>query len=107
MQQVFPQVAGRPFGLLTGPGRICGAPNEPPPRFSMKAIELMNRTGKPFEVINIFEDENIRPALISYSNWPTTPQVFIDGKFVGGCDITRELFASGELKKMVEAALQK
>jgi monothiol glutaredoxin len=72
--------------------------------FSNKAIELMNRTGKPFEVINIFEDENIRPALISYSNWPTTPQVFVGGELLGGSDIVEQMFENGDLAKKIEAA---
>ncbi len=72
--------------------------------FSMKAIELLRMTGKPFEVVNIFDDESIRPSLVQYSNWPTTPQVFIDGELVGGSDIVEEMMKSGELQKKLDTA---
>ena len=72
--------------------------------FSAAAIECFEALNVPFETIDILADPNLRPALQKYSNWPTTPQIFINGKFIGGADITRELFASGELKKMVSAS---
>ena len=70
--------------------------------FSHRVMEVFNRIGAPYEVRNIFGDQNIRPALCAFTNWPTTPQVFINGKFVGGCDIVTELYESGELQKMIE-----
>jgi monothiol glutaredoxin len=81
-----------------------GTKDMPQCGFSMKAIDLIRRTGKPFEVVNIFDDPSIRPALIGYSSWPTTPQVFIGGELVGGSDIVEELMKSGELDKKLQAA---
>lgn len=72
--------------------------------FSARVIEILGRCGKPFTVVNIFEDPEIRPSLIAFSNWPTTPQVFIDGELLGGSDIVQELADSGELGKKLEAA---
>ena len=57
-----------------------------------------------FTVVNIFDDPNIRPALVSFSQWPTTPQVFVAGELLGGSDTTLEMHESGELKKKIEAA---
>jgi monothiol glutaredoxin len=72
--------------------------------FSHRAIQVMSAVGKPFEVINIFDDETIRPALVEATGWPTTPQVFVGGEMVGGSDIVLQMYESGELKKKVDAA---
>ena len=55
-----------------------------------------------FEVRNIFSDPNIRPAICAFTNWPTTPQVFVDGQFIGGCDIVTEMYQNGELQKLLD-----
>jgi len=86
---------------------VKGTKEQPMCGFSQATMQCFNELGVEYETVNVLEDPNLRPVLQKYSNWPTTPQVFIDGKFVGGCDITRELFASGELKKMVDAASKK
>jgi monothiol glutaredoxin len=70
--------------------------------FSHRVMEIFNRLGVDYRVRNIFSDPMIRPALESFTNWPTTPQVFIGGEFVGGCDIVTEMFESGELQKLLE-----
>jgi monothiol glutaredoxin len=82
-----------------------GSRYEPMCGFSKKAIDILSRLTQDFEVINIFDDPNIRPSLIAYSNWPTTPQLFIDGELIGGSDIMEELYHSGELKQKVDAAV--
>jgi monothiol glutaredoxin len=69
--------------------------------FSHRAMEVFNRLGVDFGVRNIFSDPMIRPSLVAFTDWPTTPQVFIDGKFVGGCDIVTEMFESGELQSLL------
>lgn len=70
--------------------------------FSQNAIYWVNQLQKPFTVVNIFDDESIRPALVEYSGWPTTPQIFVGGELLGGSDIVEEMFESGELQKKVE-----
>jgi len=74
--------------------------------FSHRVMEIFNRLGVDYTVTNIFSDPALRPSLCSFTNWPTTPQVFIDGKFVGGCDIVTEMFENGELQKMLEQPSQ-
>ena len=71
--------------------------------FSQNAIHWLNQLGKPFTVVNIFDDESIRPSLVEYSGWPTTPQVFVGGELLGGSDIVEEMFQEGELQTKVEA----
>ena len=72
--------------------------------FSHRVMEVFNHLGEDYEVRNILADPTVRPALCEWSNWPTTPQVFIGGEFVGGCDIVMEMFQNGELKKKIEQA---
>lgn len=79
-----------------------GTKQQPQCGFSHRAIQIMDSLGKPFEVINIFDDPSIRPALVEFSGWPTTPQLFVGGELIGGSDIAAEMFESGELKKKVE-----
>ena len=79
-----------------------GTKEQPMCGFSHRAIHVMGLVGKPFEVINIFDDPSIRPALVEYSGWPTTPQVFINGELVGGSDIVMEMYENGELQKKVD-----
>jgi len=73
--------------------------------FSAAVIDVFQQMAVPFETIDIFEDPDIRPTLIGMTDWPTTPQIFIGGKFVGGGDIVREMFAAGDLQPIVEQAL--
>jgi len=70
--------------------------------FSHRVMELFNQMGVEYQVQNIFSDPMIKPALAAFTQWPTTPQVFVGGQFVGGCDIVTEMYESGELQKLVE-----
>ncbi len=81
-----------------------GTPSFPMCGFSAATIEVLEEHGYPFAHVNILEDAEKREAIKAYSNWPTIPQVYIKGKFVGGCDIIRELHASGELDRMLKDA---
>lgn len=81
-----------------------GSKEQPMCGFSAKAMDILARAGKPYKVINIFDDANIRPALVEFSQWPTTPQLFVAGELIGGSDIMEELFNSGELAKKIDAA---
>src|SRR6202140_2164670 len=73
--------------------------------FSAATVEIFEQLGAPFETVDVLQDMEIREGIKRYSNWPTIPQVYINGKFVGGWDIVRELFESGELEPMVKQAL--
>lgn len=81
-----------------------GSKMQPMCGFSANAIHWVSRLGKPFEVVNIFDDPSCRPALVEFSGWPTTPQLFVNGELIGGSDIIEEMMGSGELQKKVEAA---
>lgn len=69
--------------------------------FSHRVMEVFNRLGVDYGVRNIFSDPMIRPAICAFTQWPTIPQVFIHGEFVGGCDIVTEMYESGELQKLL------
>ena len=73
--------------------------------FSNNVVQILNVLGVPFETVDVLEDSEIRQGIKEYSNWPTIPQVYINGEFVGGSDILIELYQSGELQQMVEVAL--
>ena len=70
--------------------------------FSQRAVAVLKSLGKPFETRNVLADPALRDGIKKYSNWPTIPQVYIGGKFVGGSDIVLEMAESGELKKLVD-----
>ena len=83
-----------------------GTKDAPQCGFSAAVVDVFKMLGVDFETRNVLADDDLREGVKRYSNWPTIPQIFIDGKFIGGCDITRELFASGELKKIVDSAVK-
>jgi len=72
--------------------------------FSNAVVQILGKEGVPFETFNILADAEVRQGLKEYSSWPTFPQLYIDGKFVGGCDIVTELHQSGELRKELATA---
>lgn len=73
--------------------------------FSNNVVQILNTLGVPFETLDVLNDYEIRQGIKEYSNWPTIPQVYIDGKFVGGSDILIEMYNTGELQQVVEVAL--
>ncbi len=84
-----------------------GNPNAPQCGFSAHTVEILRSYGIPFETADVLADPVIRDGIKRYSNWPTIPQVYIDGKFVGGCDIVSELHERGELEPMLKGAFEK
>ena len=73
--------------------------------FSNNVVQILNTLGVPYETVDILADPEMRQGIKEYSSWPTIPQIYIDGEFVGGSDIAIELYQSGELQQMVEVAL--
>jgi monothiol glutaredoxin len=73
--------------------------------FSNQVVQILNILGVPYETTDVLADQDIRQGIKEYSNWPTIPQVYINGEFVGGCDVMTELYQKGELQQMVEVAL--
>lgn len=73
--------------------------------FSNNVVQILNVLGVPFETCDVLADQEIRQGIKEFSNWPTIPQVYVNGEFVGGSDILIELYQNGQLREMVEVAL--
>ena len=69
--------------------------------FSMQVAQILNHLGVDFKDINVLEDMSVREGVKAYSSWPTIPQLYIKGEFIGGCDIVREMFQAGELQQLL------
>src|SRR6186713_2756160 len=67
--------------------------------FSAQVIGILKETGVPFETVNVLSDPSVRDGIKEYSSWPTIPQLYVDGEFLGGCDIVKEMYAAGDLQK--------
>lgn len=78
-----------------------GTPDFPMCGFSGQVVQILNHLGVTYKGINVLEDETIRQGIKEYSSWPTIPQLYVKGEFIGGCDITREMFQSGELLQLL------
>ena len=78
-----------------------GTPDSPQCGFSMAVSNILKHVNVKFKGINVLEDENLRQGIKDFSDWPTIPQLYIKGEFIGGCDIVKELFEKGELKKIL------
>ena len=102
LEHIKQQVESNPVVIY-----MKGTPQFPMCGFSSRAAQAMAHTGVPFAYVNILEDPEIFENLPRYADWPTFPQIYIGGELVGGCDITLELYQSGELKKMMEEATAK
>ncbi|MBW8308416.1 MAG: Grx4 family monothiol glutaredoxin [Candidatus Paracaedibacteraceae bacterium] len=70
--------------------------------FSAVVVQILKMLNKPFKTINVLLDAEIRQGIKDYSNWPTIPQLYVAGEFVGGCDIVREMYQTGELRQLIE-----
>ncbi|MBB5192431.1 monothiol glutaredoxin [Silvimonas terrae] len=79
-----------------------GTPTFPQCGFSSAAVSILKNLGADFVAVNVLADADVRQGIKEYSNWPTIPQLYIKGEFVGGSDIMRELFSSGELQQMLQ-----
>jgi len=93
-------VTGNPVVLF-----MKGTAQFPQCGFSGRAIQILQRRGvRNIVTVNVLEDDDVRQAIKDYANWPTIPQLYIDGEFVGGSDIMYEMYQSGELQKLIPGA---
>ena len=87
--------------------KVClfmkGTPDVPQCGFSLAVSNVLKHLGVNFKGINVLEDNEIREAIKEFSDWPTIPQLYINKKFIGGCDIVKEMFEKGELQKILNA----
>ena len=81
-----------------------GTPDFPQCGFSAAVIDVFNALGAKYATVNVLEDPAIRDGIKAFSNWPTIPQIYIKGKFIGGCDIVRDMYSRGELQPLVKEA---
>ena len=79
-----------------------GTPESPQCGFSMAVSNVLKHLNVNFKGVNVLEDEKMRQGIKDHSDWPTIPQLYIKGEFIGGCDIVKEMFEQGELKKLLE-----
>ena len=80
-----------------------GTPDFPQCGFSAQIVQLLKHLGVAFSGVNVLEDDALREGIKQFSDWPTIPQLYIKGEFIGGCDIVREMFEQGELKPLLVA----
>ena len=101
-QRIKEQVTGNPVVLY-----MKGTPQMPQCGFSQFAVQVLNACGvRQFYSVNVLADADIRQGIKEYANWPTIPQLYVNGEFVGGSDIMREMYESGELQKVLEGVKQ-
>ena len=96
VERIKTQLGATPVVLF-----MKGTPDFPQCGFSAQVVAALRACGAKFAHVNIFEDPELREGLKRYSNWPTYPQLYLNGELLGGCDITLEMFRSGELKKVL------
>lgn len=99
LERIDQQVKNNPIVIF-----MKGTPELPMCGFSMRAAAALTECRIPFAFVNVLQDPEVFENLPRYADWPTFPQVYVDGELIGGCDITLELHANGELKKMMEQA---
>lgn len=80
-----------------------GTPVFPQCGFSAAVVQVLNHMGVKFKGVDVLVDPSLRQGIKDFSNWPTVPQLYVKGEFVGGCDIVREMYESGELEQMLES----
>jgi monothiol glutaredoxin len=102
-QRIKEQVSGSPVVLY-----MKGTPQMPQCGFSAMAVQVLNACGvRNLQTFNVLADAEIRQGIKEYASWPTIPQLYVNGEFVGGSDIMREMYESGELQKLLQAIPQK
>ena len=79
-----------------------GTPQFPMCGFSGQLVQILDHLGVTYKGLNVLESDYLRQGIKSYSNWPTIPQLYVKGEFVGGCDIVREMFQAGELNQLLD-----
>jgi len=99
MDRIRAEIESHPVVLF-----MKGTPQFPMCGFSSRVAQVLKASGQPFHSINVLEEPEIRANLPRYSNWPTFPQLFINGELIGGCDIAMELHEKGELGRMLADA---
>ena len=98
-QRIDQMVKGNPILVF-----MKGTPDQPQCGFSSRVAMVLKDYGKPFAAFNVLADPEVREGIKQYANWPTIPQLYVNGEFVGGSDIVSEMFISGELQPLLDSA---
>ena len=96
-ERIRQEVAGHPVVLY-----MKGTPVFPQCGFSAAVVQILSQLGVKFKGVDVLTDPGIRQGIKEFSNWPTIPQLYVKGEFVGGCDIIREMFETGELEQLMK-----
>lgn len=102
MEAIKQQVEGNPILLY-----MKGTPQFPQCGFSSQTVQALMATGARFAYVNVLEEPEIRANLPKYANWPTFPQLYVEGELVGGCDIILDMYQSGDLQNLIDTAMAK
>ena len=97
-EQIQAEVGGTDVVLF-----MKGTPVFPQCGFSAAVVQVLNHLGVPFKGVDVLSDPGLRQGIKEFANWPTIPQLYVKGEFVGGCDIIREMFETGELVELLQA----
>ncbi len=96
VERIKSEIGAQPVVLF-----MKGTPDFPQCGFSARTVAVLRALGVQFKAVNIFEDPELREELKRFSNWPTYPQLYVNGELLGGCDIVLEMYESGELQKVL------
>ncbi|MGL4825080.1 MAG: Grx4 family monothiol glutaredoxin [Alphaproteobacteria bacterium] len=96
-ESIRQQIAEHPVVLY-----MKGTPAQPQCGFSSVVVQILNQLGITFKGVNVLENDEIRQGIKDFTNWPTVPQLYVKGDFVGGCDIVREMYQNGELRTLLQ-----
>ena len=96
-ERIQQDIAGHPVVLF-----MKGSPVFPQCGFSAAVVQILSHLGVKFKGVDVLSDPDIRQGIKEFSNWPTIPQLYVKGEFIGGCDIIREMFETGELQQVFE-----
>jgi monothiol glutaredoxin len=96
-QRIESEIAATPVVLY-----MKGTPVFPQCGFSARVVQILSHVGVPFKGVNVLEDMELREGIKEFANWPTIPQLYVKGEFVGGCDIIMEMYQAGELQQMLK-----
>jgi len=102
LDRIHQQVQSNPIIIY-----MKGSPDAPQCGFSARAAQVLMECGERFAFVDVFSDPDILDNLDRYANWPTFPQIYINGELIGGCDIVTEMYQKGELQPLVKAAVAK
>ena len=98
LQQIKHDIESNPICVF-----MKGTPESPQCGFSAQVVQILNSYGVKYHAVNVLADWDIREGIKQYTNWPTVPQIYVNGKFIGGCDITSEMHRKGQLAEVLNA----